>query len=174
MKLKGETGYEPLTSKEQSSNSLITATNERAQLFLGPDHLLIVLSQSYDETYHRIAYRDIQALLIRKTDRGLILGLLSTAIILILFVIAFTIGNLYGWVIFGAMILTLMIYVIRLTFAGPSCICYVRTAVQVRELPGIHRRNHARSALHRLAAKVREAQNEMEVPDPEDKPPMAG
>ena len=42
-----------------------------ARLYLGPDHLLQTASTGYSETYKRFYFRDIQAIVIRKTNAGL-------------------------------------------------------------------------------------------------------
>ena len=42
----------------------------RTQLWLGPEHLLLVETDGYREYYKRFNYRDIQAFIIRKTPQG--------------------------------------------------------------------------------------------------------
>src|SRR5438270_10777538 len=42
-----------------------------ARLYLGPDHLLQTASTGYSETYKRFYFRDIQAIVIRKTNARL-------------------------------------------------------------------------------------------------------
>ena len=107
------------------------------------DHLLLVSNQGYSESYKRFYFADIQALLVQRTKWGklknVILGFL--AIDMLAFVIA---GFAFDWhpsamistgsigLIFGVALLVNWI-------KGPTCACYVQTAVQNERIYSLNR-----------------------------------
>jgi len=66
---KKEKEYRRLPGKGLKRGSLISFTRIRATLYAGKDHLLSVYNSVYEEEYRRYYYKDIQALVIRKTPR---------------------------------------------------------------------------------------------------------
>jgi len=155
-----EREYVRLTHTRSRSVFGIVST-ARSNLWLGIDHVLCIETTGYTETYKRFYYRDIQALIIRKTESwkilAAILGLVAALFGLIaLFggdpIVAWIFGSLGGLFLLGA--------IIDLA-AGPSCACYLRTAVQVEEVPSLIRVRRARKALERLRPLLAEAQGRL-------------
>jgi hypothetical protein len=129
--------------------------NVLSNLWLGPDHLLFVRSNGYSETYKRFYFRDIQAIIVRETNRraawngilapimlGCLIGLLASLfsmpqsrVIVVIFSI------LSGIVLFFLLVNNLL---------GPGCVCYLRTAVQIEELPPLCRVPKTRRILEKI------------------------
>jgi hypothetical protein len=129
----------------------------RSSYWLGPDHLLAVQIEMYTERYRRFAYRNIEAVVVRRTQRFAVLNVLgiSTAVL-------FLAGS---WGTDGATRVALAICtglalgVTILNLAlGPTCETWLRTAVQTETLPGWNRLRQTQVAVTQLAARVTAAQ----------------
>ncbi len=132
----------------------------RSRLWLGQDHLLCIESQWYTENYRRFYFRDIQAVIIRKTISGKIINLVLGLLALLALLPAF--GNTGGWqtfwIIWGGVF---SFFLLLNTFAGPTCVCHMRTAVQTEELPSLRRLRRARKVLARVRPLIAEAQGQL-------------
>src|SRR2546426_12845537 len=99
------------------------------KLFLGPDHLLQVFSTGFTETYKRFYFRDIQAITIRKTVVGKIINAILAGVVVILAVLALSTSQVAA-VVLGSMA-AFFACPLGINMAwGPTCACYLRTAVQ--------------------------------------------
>jgi hypothetical protein len=118
-------------------------------MFLGDDHLLCIDSTGFAEDYRRFYFADIQAILVRRTDRGkvwnLSLGIVAGVSGLIGLGLSGA-GAITLWSIAGFFGLCLFINALR----GPTCVCHLRTAVHGEELPSLNRLRIARRVLRRL------------------------
>lgn len=126
------------------------------RLYRGPDHLLLVESTGYSETYKRFFFRDIQAITLRKTGRQTI----WTVVLLILTVPGLAAAATYlasaatanrgaglAWLVFGLFFgVPLVVNLVR----GPTCECRIQTAVQTRTLPSLRRVRRARRVIEQL------------------------
>jgi len=132
----------------------------RSSLWLGKDHLLCIDSSGYTETYKRFYFRDIQTVIIVKSKRRVIwnwvLGPL-TAIFLVLLLGSLPYtgstgsnSNLGEIVFFAFLGFVFALPLLINNILGPSCVCHLRTAVQIEELPPLNRLRRARKALNRL------------------------
>jgi hypothetical protein len=132
----------------------------RSSLWLGKDHLLCIDSSGYTETYKRFYFRDIQTVIIVKSKRRVIwnwvLGPL-TAIFLVLLLGSLPYtgstgsnSNLGEIVFFAFLGFIFALPLLINNILGPSCVCHLRTAVQIEELPPLNRLRRARKALNRL------------------------
>src|SRR5437762_11770822 len=110
-----------------------------ARLYLGPDHLLQTASTGYSETYKRFYFRDIQAIVIRKTNAGLFwtfFWLIPAFIMALVAVLApRPTATAVLWIIAGALLLLPLISFLL----GPTCVCHLQTAVQTEKLPSLKR-----------------------------------
>ena len=126
-----------------------------SNLWLGPDHIMSVRSNSYMETYKRFYFRDIQAVVIRTTSARTIWN-----IVMVLPLIGCLTGLMASltsnrqnevailiWLILSAM---LLLVVLINNIRGTSCACYLRTAVQIERLPSLNRVRKARRVLNRI------------------------
>jgi hypothetical protein len=121
----------------------------RRTYWLGPDHILSVNMRGYIEEYKRFYYRDIQALIIRRTGHHLIVNLIGLALTLICFMMAWYFGEpaAYGWVLMGAVFL---FFLILSLIRGPSCDVRLQTAVQTEKVESIRRLGTARRFMKKI------------------------
>ena len=137
----------------------------RESLWLGKDHLLSIASTWFTEQYKRFYFRDIQAITIRKTQRrevwNVILSLLS--MISLTFLIrafrrsGFSSDLLPSGIMTGITAVPLVIN----NILGTACTCYIRTAVQIEELPSINRVRRAYKIIARIRPLIAAAQGEL-------------
>ncbi len=131
----------------------------RTSLWLGKDHLLCIDSNGYTESYKRFYFRDIQAIMVRKTDRwkyySLVLGVLTGLFALFALlgrseVVALAVLGTIAGLFALALVLTLA--------GGTTCVCHLRTAVHTEELHSLDRFRKARRTLERLRPVISAAQ----------------
>src|SRR5258706_16109827 len=66
-----EKEYRRLTrTRARSAAGIVTIS--RSSLWLGKDHLLVIETNGYTESYKRFYFRDLQAIILWKTNRWLI------------------------------------------------------------------------------------------------------
>ena len=135
-----------------------------AYLYLGPDHLLQSAATGYSETYKRFYFRDIQAIIIRKTSMWLIglLALLVPAVFLAIVAIFTTdaVGAAILWTIVGVLFLGSLTNLLL----GPSCVCHLQTAVQTEKLPSLKRLRKAQKILSQIRPLIEAAQGGFSAP----------
>jgi hypothetical protein len=160
-----ETNYKRLT-RARARSAFAVAFMSRSSLWLGGDHLLGVDSNGYTETYKRFYFRDIQAVMIRETNRRTIWN----GVLLVPIVICFAglMASLFSpqrnivviitWSIFASVFL--LPFVIN-NLLGTSCSCQLRTAVQVEELPSLCRVRQARKILEKIQPLIAAAQGRL-------------
>ena len=154
-----EPKYKRLTrARPRSRFSIISSGN--SSLWLGPDHLLCIDSSGFTENYKRFQFRDIQAVIVRKTDgykyASLVLGILG--LILAVFALA-TDSSVARIVLFSFAAFFWLCLVVNLLF-GPTTLCYLQTAVQTEWLP-IGRLRKARKVLNVLRPLIASAQGDL-------------
>lgn len=136
---------------------------ERHQLYMGGDHLLMVVSEGFTEFYKRFFFRDIQAIIVNKTGVRaainwlLLLGVLLTILLgvvplmfveydrLLLALPASFLVIFLGWMLIN-------------TLRGPTCRVYLRTAVQTEHLASLTRIARAGRVIDAIRTKVEAAQ----------------
>jgi len=155
-----EPDYHRLTRTRPRSDFGIISTG-RSSLWLGHDHLLRIETTGYTETYRRFYFRDVQAILLRKTDYWKISSLVLAIVATGLGLIAVLAGQAVVSGIFGSLAGLFALGMVLNLAAGPSCKCYLRTAVQVEELPSLNRLRRARKALNRLRPLLLAAQGQL-------------
>lgn len=111
----------------------------RVSYWQGPDHLLLVEVRGYTEHYRRFNFRDVQALVARRTSDNVVItvGLLLVAALFGL--LAATADDVTSGRVCLVMMLPFVIGVIVNLWLGPTCACDIRTAVQQERLPGLNR-----------------------------------
>ncbi len=127
-------------------------------LWMAPDHLLLVEMQAYAESYRRFYFRDIQAIVTRRTDRRLVGSILYVCVILVLATAwaasTSTVVRVIWQIQTGVL---LLLFAIHLGL-GPTCACHLRTVLQEVELPPLRRLRTARKVLARLRPLIEQAQ----------------
>jgi hypothetical protein len=170
--------YRRLTrSKLRSSFALAAAS--RSSLWLGQDHLLVIDTSGYNETYKRFYFRDIQALTLSLTQRRLvwnwILGV-STAGCLSIWGFFFAANPNPGLTVVGIAFGTILVFALPLllnNLLGPTCACHLRTAVQTERLCSLNRLRHARKLIERLRPLITAAQGTLPAGESSVPPPAS-
>jgi len=155
-----EPKYKRLTrARSRSRFAVVSAGN--SSLWLGPDHLLCIDSTGFTEHYKRFSFRDIQALIVRKTDGykywSLALGMVGVFLAIIG---AFTGDRVGSLVLFSIAAFFSLCMLLNLSL-GPTTVCYLQTAVQIELLPSIHRLRKARKVMNILRPLIASAQGEL-------------
>lgn len=137
----------------RGARSLVRQTS----LWLGPDHLLAVHISGFAESYQRFAYRDIQALILRRTPWYLVIAIVQASLLVPALLLAvfsspeFRIAAAVPATLLGIL---LPIHLLR----GPTCACYLHTAVKTEKLTGLNRVRKARRVIAAVQARVAPAQ----------------
>ncbi len=123
-----------------------------ARVMIGPDHILLIDGGLVFERYHRFYFRDIEAVIVRKTITR-VLSLILMLILTALFALpaVFVTDEFARTVLIVCASLTLLLGIIG-WFRGPTCACYIRTAVQTARLYPICRMRHTRTLFAALAS----------------------
>jgi hypothetical protein len=148
-----------------SSGRIVVALSSRQSLWLARDHLLSIRSNRFIEEYKRFYFRDIQALTIRKTRRRQLWNAVLSLLLLVwlgLFMSQMPqsglSSDLWPWFVLLALAgVPLLINNLR----GPTCTCYIRTAVQVEELPSLNRLRKVHKIEQRIRPLIAAAQGEL-------------
>ncbi len=134
-------------------------------LWEGPDHLLSVTTTMASESYKRFYYQDIQAFVSRKTVAGKVSNVIFGVGCPLLFLMGRQIGlDDGGWFFVGLGVLGIVLFVINLIL-GPTCVVYLRTAVQKEKLPALNRLGKVRKCLERLTPIIEAAQGSISRDD---------
>jgi hypothetical protein len=135
-----------------------------ASYWLGPDHLLIVSTSSYTESYRRFFFNDIQAIVCQHTGRAKAwsVALAASAIVSMGLSLAFYLrgGDAFVWM--GFCLLAFLVTGGLLTInavRGPSCVAHISTAVQTTPLPYIVRWRRAQKLVNELKPRIEASQN---------------
>ena len=133
----------------------------RVQLWTGDDHLLLVESDGHKEYYKRFFYRDIQALILRRTWEGRIINILLSLPAALFAFFAMTTSDPDGQIAL-AIIAGLFAFLLVINFlSGPTCQCQLRTAVNLTDLPSLTRVRQARKAFARVRPLIVATQGEV-------------
>ncbi|MCD6052748.1 MAG: hypothetical protein K0Q55_4170 [Verrucomicrobia bacterium] len=146
-----------------SRESNLVVRGGGVKLWLGPDHILAVESDGYNENYKRFYLKDIQAIAIRRTADGKVINLLLCLPFFFFGLLGVFIDEpvVNGFFLFLAFIflLFLVINVAR----GTTCQATLFTAVQAEPLVTLNRLRTARKVLDRLKPLIAEAQGELKA-----------
>jgi hypothetical protein len=155
-----ELEYVRLTrSGSRSSFGIISVS--RSSLWLGKDHVLCIETTGYKESYKRFYFFDVQAILLRKTADWIVWSAVFGTAAGGFGLLAFAASEaVFRGITAGVGGLSVLAFLLNLA-AGPSCKCYLRTAVQVEELPSLNRFRRAYKALTRLRPLLIAAQGQV-------------
>ncbi len=163
--------YQRLT-RSRSRGGFAVAAVTRTSLWLGADHLLVINSNGYTETYKRFYFRDIQAITTQQTNRWKIwsvvwIGLFAVCA-LVLIVGLFEVAHrpmqsddfigFFGWGIPAAFF---FIGFLINYFRGPTALVQLRTAVQTETLPSLGRVRQTRKVLEKVLPLILAAQGQL-------------
>ncbi len=129
----------------------------RSSLWHGPDHVLQVQVRGYSEVYRRFYFRDIQALVLRRTQSARIVSVVLIALCLLLFGAA-ALAAAPGWIFWTTLGAPFALWLLVHALRGPSCVCHVRTVVEASELLPLRRVRPATRSLDRIRQLVEATQ----------------
>lgn len=128
-----------------------------ARLYIAADHLMLVGLSAWNESYRRFFFRDIQAFVIRKTQWGILysalwlLGFFSFAAVALMLE---DVGAVFFWCVASVFLIGLVVNIVR----GPTCSCYVKTAVQTTRIAPLSRIKGSQRFLEQLKPLLAQAQ----------------
>ncbi|MCL2701860.1 MAG: hypothetical protein FWE88_09255 [Phycisphaerae bacterium] len=102
-------------------------------VYLADEYLLCVNGGTFQETYRRFYYRDIQAILLRRTGGTVVESLLLILVLVLAFILAASVPDSI-WLWLAAIMPVVMILVWTLLSEG-RCVCYIQTPVSIQRLP---------------------------------------
>jgi hypothetical protein len=160
-----EPEYRRLTRARSRVSDMAFTSN--SSLWLGPDHLLAIDTTGYTETYKRFHFRDIQAIVARRSKRrmwqNIVFGSLAGLFAFMTLVVWFSPSpEAAVAIVFGVLCLFCVVVVAINTLKGPGCVCYLRTAVQTEELPSLTRIGRLNRVLEQIRPLIAQAQGQLD------------
>ena len=143
---------------QRAGNRGTTLSGEH-RLFVGSDHLLLVITSGYVELSKRFNFRDIQSIIIQESPVRLIwnwvlgFGFAASALFLVIAWSDFP-SRMLGVGFTALFSIPLIINNAR----GPTCACHVQSAVQRERLYSLSRTRKARRFLDKVTPRLLEAQ----------------
>jgi hypothetical protein len=133
----------------------------RAQLWHGGDHLLLVERDGAREYYKRIRFADIQAFTIERTSDALATNV-CLGILFLLF-LGLAAAFFETWAVYFLLFMASLfaIGMAANVIAGPTCRCYVQTAVQLEQIAALARVRPAWRAWERIRPMIAHAQGDL-------------
>jgi hypothetical protein len=124
--------------------------------------LLCIDSSGFTETYKRFYFRDIQAFTVRQTNWWMIWGaIFSVPFVLFASISLANYSDPTVMWIFGIVAALFALALVLDVAAGPSCACYLHTAVQSEQLPSLNRVRRARKVMAHLRPLIAQAQGQL-------------
>src|SRR3954469_1241984 len=130
---------------------------QQVRLYRAPDHLLLIASNGFTESYKRFYFRDIQAITIQKTHIGKIWNAVWGSFASIFLFSALGLGGAAG-IVMGCIAAIFALALLASFLMGPSCACYLRTAVQTERFTPVTRVSAARKLLARIRPFIEQLQ----------------
>lgn len=132
-----------------------------SRVWLGEDHVLLVLNRTFFESYRRFFLNDIQAVIVQRTHTGKTwTGVWATAFIFFS-LIALAVDDRIAALVLAGLGVPFFVALIINIFLGPTCACYIRTAVQTERVPAISRLRTARKFIARVEPLITTAQGSL-------------
>ena len=129
------------------------------QLFLGPDHLLLVRSSRFEERYQRFYFKDIQALVVTGLPSRTWLQASMGVLAGIIFLLALTVVPIAGWrALLGMIGVFPAVLALADYLRGERCSMILKTAVSNEPLPPVSRMSVARLVISRLKPAIEQTQ----------------
>lgn len=148
-----------------------TSLFESNRLYAGQDHLLSIRNHFFTEEYLRFYYRDIQAILTRKTIAGKVINICLLIALILFLVPVFLLSG--GRVVFFVLIASIIfIFLIINLIKGPTAICHVQTLVQTARLNSVNRMRVAEKIISQLKTLIEESQGAIPQGYIKNQPPV--
>ncbi len=149
--------YRRLTAKKRT---LLGFT----QLWIAPDHLLLLKSTRFAESYQRFSFADIQSIVVTEMPDAKAFQFLVLAGIITGAVGFLSVDSLAARIFFGAIGAIALLAMIGNIALGPRCRCVLNTAITHEELAPLSRTRSAQKVLDRLRPMIEAVQGSL-TPD---------
>lgn len=127
------------------------------KLWLANDHLLLVESMGFSESYKRFYFRDIESITVTHTDRRLIINVVL-AVFAALFTLPIFFSDLAAAIVWSILALPIYALIVVNTLKGRACVCHLTTAVQREKLASLSRCKRAERILRKIEPLILAAQ----------------
>jgi hypothetical protein len=138
------------------------------RLYAGSDHLMQVTLNGFTESYQRFFFQDIQAITLCHTIEAKVWSIVLALAAAFLALLASMMSNEPNLIpvmasLFAAAGVLLVVMIINMAL-GPTCRCYIKTAVQTQKLPGLKRVRRVRMVVRtRIQPLITQAQGELSL-----------
>lgn len=159
---KQDVQYRRLPGRGLRREGFVAVARTWGTLWLAKDHVLSVDTHPFSEDYRRFYFRDIQAFAIAKTRRGAVWNVIIALLTVPWLLLAMNVDEPVAITIF---LLTAGIFALLLginAWRGPTCTCYLMTAVHKETLPSLDRVKKAKKVLQILREHIEKAQSGLE------------
>jgi hypothetical protein len=129
-------------------------------VWMAQDHLLLILRNGYTENYKRFYFRDIQAIIIRKTVTSLVGNIFLIILALGFFLWAADISDSVGRIVLALLGGFFLFLFLLSLWRGATCVTQIKTAVQTEQLAAWNRMRAARKGMAMIRPRLLEAQGE--------------
>lgn len=137
-------------------------------------HLLLVTSWPSGESYRRFFFADIQAIIVRRTRRRLIVNCVLAALALLAAAPLLFNPPTTSLLVFVGIVSGLgLSFLLLNSLLGPTCTMHLQTPIQCEQVPAVRRARHVRRFLARIQPRILAAQPAVSesAPAPSDHPP---
>jgi hypothetical protein len=150
----------PGRGTQVEGNRWLAVTRALCTVWMARDHLLLVSRTGYTENYKRFYFRDIQAVIIRKTATAfvgnIVLSILALGFILLAVAVSDDAFKIVWSLIGGCFAFVFLLSLWR----GSSCVTHIKTAVQTEQLAAWNRMRAARKGMAMIRPRLLAAQGE--------------
>ncbi|MBZ5601361.1 MAG: hypothetical protein LAO79_03560 [Acidobacteriia bacterium] len=135
-----------------------------SQLWLAPDHLLLVQSTRFSERYQRFSLADIQAVIVTELPEQMAYQFVVLAAVIGCVAGFLSVSAMFGKIVFAAMAAIALGIMIGNIALGPRCRCHLQTAVSYERLAPVRRVRAARVFLQKIIPVIETVQGTL-APD---------
>ena len=151
----------PGRGTQVEGNRWLAVSRSLCTVWMARDHLLLVSRAYYTETYKRFYFRDIQAVVIRKTAAAfvgnIVLSIPALGFILLAVSVSDTAFKIV-WALIGGFFAFLFLLSL---WRGSTCVTHIKTAVQTEQLAAWSRMRAARKGMAMIRPRLLEAQGQL-------------
>lgn len=132
-----------------------------SRVWLGEDHVLLVQSRGYTESYRRFFFKDIQAIVVQRTHTGKTWNGIWSGLWALFAILAAVVQDSVGAIILLSLGAPFGIAFIVNLILGPMSTCHIRTAVQTERIPALSRLRSTQKFIARIEPFIVAAQGEL-------------
>ena len=155
------TSYTHLPGRGLRREGFVALTRTWCTLWLAEDHVLSVDNHVFSEDYKRFYFRDIQAIVMRKTRRGAVWNVVLSVFLALWLWLMFLERSNEGRIAWLIVVVIFMALLAINVLRGPTCSCQLITAVHQEMLPSLNRMKTAEKVLSILRQRIRSAQRNL-------------